>query len=128
MNADELFDKRFLGMTVEELILDINELLDEYAPEGKTSGDFNGGYVQQLKNSNQLVAYYGMKAGQKNRDTVKITIPADELDLFYMMLKAKIHEMKSKGTKTVSVSMAQRKLAKNREVKFDANGTQRPSI
>ena len=107
----KLFNTEVLKMTVEELLTDIDSLLDEVAPEGKSVKDFNGGYVQQLKNSNQLVAYYGMKKGQKNRESVKITIPADELDLFYMMLKAKIHDLQSHGTKTVRVSMAQRKLA-----------------
>ena len=95
----------------DELTKDMNELLDEYAPEGKSSKDFNGGYIQQLKNSNQLVAYFGHDKNN-NRITIKITIDDSELDLFYIMLKAKIHEMKSAKTKTVRVSMAQRKLDK----------------
>ena len=106
-------------MTTKELLEDIDSVLDDYAPEGKDHTYFNGGYVQQLKNSNQLVAYFGMKKGQKNRDAVKIQIPADELDLMYLMLKAKIHELQNEGTKTVRVSMAQRRLAKQKTNKED---------
>lgn len=104
-------------MTVEELIADIDDLIDDISPDGKSKDDFTGGYVQQLKNSNQFVAYFGTKKGTNNRDTVKVTIQADELDLFYMMLKAKIHDMKNKKTKTVSISMASRRLAKQKAVK-----------
>ena len=112
MKANELFNGDILEMTVEELIVEIDALLDEHAPEGKSHKDFTGGYVQQLKNSNQLVAYYGTKQGQKNRDTVKMEVEANELDDMYIMLKAKIHSMKSSQTKTVRVSLAQRRLAK----------------
>ncbi len=111
----EIFNKEVLKMTLEELLTDIDELIDDVSPEGKSVKDFTGGYVQQLKNSNQFVAYFGTKAGTKNRDTIKVTIQADELDLFYTMLKAKIHDMKNAKTKTVSVSMAQRKLAKKKD-------------
>ena len=114
MSGHELFNTEVLKMTTAELLEDIDSVLDDYAPEGKDHTYFNGGYVQQLKNSNQLVAYFGMKKGQKNRDAVKIQIPADELDLMYLMLKAKIHELQNEGTKTVRVSMAQRKLAKKK--------------
>ncbi|RLA83968.1 MAG: hypothetical protein DRG78_02860 [Epsilonproteobacteria bacterium] len=109
---DNIFDKRVLTNSLKDLQMDINELLDEVAPSGKTNKDFTGGYVQQLKNSNQLVAYFGTKVGTNNRDTVKISIPSDELDLFYMMLKSKIHEMQNINTKTVKVSMAARRLAR----------------
>ncbi len=93
-------------------MIDINELLDEIAPEGKTNKDFTGGYVQQLKNSNQFVAYFGQKNESRNRDTVKVDINANELDYFYILLKAKIHEMRNEKTKTVRISMAERKLKK----------------
>jgi len=102
-------------MTTKELLEDINSILDDFAPEDKDHTDFNGGYVQQLKNSNQLVAFFGMKKGQKNRESVKIQIEADELDEMYMMLKAKIHELKNDGTKTVKVSLAQRRLTKRKK-------------
>lgn len=115
MLSHELFSTEVLDMTVNDLIEEINELLDDVAPEGKDHTYFNGGYVQQLQNSNQLVAYFGMRKGQKNRDAVKVQIPADELDLMYMMLKAKIHELQNKKTKTVKISMAQRRLAKQNQ-------------
>ena len=111
----ELFDVSILNNAEESLVKDLDELLDEIAPEGKSVKNFTGGYIQQLKNSNQMVAYFGTKIGTNNRDTVKITIQADELDLFYIMLKAKIHSMRNEKTKTVSVSMAQRKLAKQKK-------------
>ena len=109
---DDLFNKKVFVFSYEELLMDLNEVLDEIAPSGKSKNDFTGGYIQQLKNSNQLVAYFGTKNGTKNRDTVKIAIQQDELDLFYMMLKAKIHEMKNKDTKTVFISMAERRIQK----------------
>ena len=101
-------------MTVEDLIEDINSLLDDVAPEGKSHENFTGGYVQQLSNSNQLVAYFGTKEGTNNRHSIKITVDADELDEMYLMLKAKIHDIRNYKTKTVKVSMAQRRLAKKK--------------
>ena len=108
----ELFNISVLENSKEDLVRDLNELLEEVSPKGKTVKNFTGGYIQQLKNSNQLVAYFGTKEGTNNRDTVKITIDADELDLFYVMLKAKIHSMRNDKAKVVKVSMAQRKLDK----------------
>jgi hypothetical protein len=108
----ELFNKEVLNFERSELVREINELLDDISPDGKSHKDFTGGYVQQLKNSNQFVAYFGQKRDGKNRDTVKVNIQADELDLFYVMLKSKIHEMRSIKTKTVSISMAERRLNK----------------
>ena len=99
--------------------MDFNDLLDDIAPEGKTSKDFNGGYIQQLKNSNQLVAFFGSDKN-KNRITVKVLIDDTELDLFYIMLKAKVLDMKNKETKTVKVSMAQRKLDRAKQKLFNA--------
>lgn len=105
-----LFNTDYLDSKLEELVKDINDLLDEIAPEGKTNKHFTGGYVQQLKNSNQFVAYFGQKQDAKNRDTVKVDINANELDYFYLMLKAKIHQMRNEKTKIVRISMAERKL------------------
>lgn len=102
-------------MTTKDLVNDINSLLDDVAPEGKSNIDFTGGYVQQLSNSNQLVAYFGTKKGTNNRDTVKITIDGNELDDMYLMLKAKIHDIRNYKTKTVTVSMAQRRLSKKKK-------------
>jgi len=117
MLSHELFNTEVLKMTVEDLIEEIDSLLDDVAPEGKSRKDFTGGYVQQLSNSNQLVAYFGTKEGTNNRHSVKITVEADELDEMYMMLKAKIHDIRKDKTKTVKVSMAQRRLAKKKLVK-----------
>jgi len=107
---EDLFDKRVLSYQVKELLMDIDSLLEDYLPKGKTLEDFTGGYVQQLKNSNQLVCYFGTKPDGKNRCTVKVTVEQDELDLCYMMLKAKIHSMRANGAKAVKVSIAQRRL------------------
>ncbi len=49
MTIDELFDKGVFVMTVEELILEMNLLLEDNLPDGKSIDDFTGGYVQQLK-------------------------------------------------------------------------------
>lgn len=114
--VNELFDKNLFNLERKELVKDINEILDDIAPAGKSNKDFTGGYVQQLKNSNQFVAYFGQRADGKNRDTVKANIEANELDLFYIMLKAKIHEMRNEHTKTVSISMAKRKLEKINDI------------
>lgn len=107
---NDLFDRSVLTYEVEDLMMDIDSLLEDNLPEGKTLDDFTGGYVQQLKNSNQLVVYFGTKAGTNNRETVKITIEPDELDLAYMMLKAKIHTMRKNNAKAVKVSLAQRRI------------------
>lgn len=107
---DDLFDKSVLSYAPKELLMDIDIILTQNLPEGKKIKDFTGGYVQQLKNSNQLVAYFGTQKGTNNRSTCKITIEADELDLAYMMLKAKIHSMRTNGAKAVKVSIAQIRL------------------
>lgn len=117
-----LFDLNVLKRKEGELVIDFNELLDDIAPEGKNQYNFTGGYIQQLKNSNQLVAYFGTKKDTNNRDTVKVTIEEDELDLFYVMLKAKIHSMKQVKTKTVRISMAKRKLDKQKNIDPDMIG------
>ena len=119
MKVNELFKTGVMEMEVKDLLVEINEYLDEIAPEGKTSKNFNGGYVQQMKNSCQLVAYFGTAKDGKNRDSVKITVPDNEVDDVYMMLKAKIHEMNSGNTKKETVSFAQRRLAKQKTKKED---------
>ncbi len=107
---ESLFNKEVLDYSTGVLMTDINELLEDYLPEGKALQDFTGGYIQQLKNSNQFIAFFGTKQGTKNRHSIRIKIQDDEVDLFYMMLKAKIHQMKNESSNTVSISMAQRKL------------------
>ena len=121
MKVNELFSTEIMEMEVKDLLVEINEYLDEIAPEGKTSENFNGGYVQQMKNSCQLVAYFGTKADGKNRDSVLITIPDNEIDDVYMMLKAKVHEMNSGGTKKERVSFASRRLARKKTKEEDEN-------
>ena len=74
MLMQDMFDKTLFTITLEEIMLDINDIITEFAPEGKTLVDFTGGYIQQLKNSTQFVAYYGTKPNSNNRSTVKITI------------------------------------------------------
>lgn len=125
---DELFDKSVLSFELKDLVMDIDGLLKDIAPDGKDEKDFTGGYVQQLKNSNQFVAYFGTKVGSNNRDTVKVTIEPDELDLFYIMLKAKIHSMRQENTKTVRVSMAQRRLANKKNDKVNSDGIKKPNV
>jgi len=99
-------------MTIEELIEDIDLLLADNLPEGKTVDDFTGGYVQQLANSTKFVAYFGTKVGSNNKATSSIAIENNELDIMYMMLKAKIHDMRNKKSKVKTVSLASRRLAK----------------
>ena len=114
---NELFDKSVLSYQVEELMIDMDELLEDIAPDGKTKDNFTGGYVQQLKHSNRFTAFFGTKEGTTNKATVQIDIPEDEVDLMYMMLKAKIHSMKNAKSKVKRVSLAQRKLDKLDKVK-----------
>lgn len=128
MLVNDLFQTEVLEMKLEDLLSEINEYLNEIAPEGKTSEHFNGGYVQQMKNSCQLVAYFGTKADGKNRDSVKVIIPDNELDDVYMMLKAKIHDMKNSKTKTTSVSFAQRRLAKKKSKDVASDGVNKPNV
>jgi hypothetical protein len=99
--------------TVQDMINIFNKILDDNVPSGKVVSDFTGGYIQQMANSNQLVLYFGYKWDEKkqefttNRDTVKLDVASEELDLFYIGLKAKIIEMKftKKKGKNKSVSM-----------------------
>jgi|FLOH01.1.fsa_nt_gi hypothetical protein len=112
MTIDELFDKGVFVMTVEELILEMNLLLEDNLPDGKSIDDFTGGYVQQLKNNTKFVAYFGTKIGSTNKSTSSIVIEDDELDTMYMMLKAKIHDMRNSKAKVKKISLASRRLAR----------------
>ena len=58
MKMEELFDKKVLIMTIENLVKEMDYLLADNLPEGKEVKDFTGGYVQQLKNSTKIVAYF----------------------------------------------------------------------
>jgi hypothetical protein len=107
-----VFDSRVLNYNIGELMKDMDELLDDISPEGKDKTNFTGGYVQQLKNSNRFTAFFGTKAGTTNKATVQIDIPDDEVDLMYLMLKAKIHQMKNIRQKVKKVSLAERRLKK----------------
>lgn len=112
-----VFDSRVLNYNIGELMRDMNELLDDMAPEGKNQSNFTGGYVQQLKNSNRFTAFFGTKPGTNNKQTVQIDIPDNEVDLMYLMLKAKIHEMKNARQKVKKISLAERRLKKmSREI------------
>lgn len=110
-----VFDSRVLNYNIGELMRDMNELLDDIAPEGKDQSNFTGGYVQQLKNSNRFTAFFGTKEGTTNKATVQIDITDDEVDLMYLMLKAKIHQMKNARQKVKKVSLAERKLKRMSE-------------
>lgn len=103
MELNEIFDKGVFSMTTKDLLEDVNSLIEDISPENKTVKDFTGGYVQQLKNSVQFVAYFGTKIGTKNRDTIKIDIELDEMDMMYAMLKVKIHDMRTKKNNKISL-------------------------
>ena len=117
MNTDQLFDKDVFIMTIEELLTDMDFLLEEIAPEGKSVSDFTGGYVQQLSHSTRLIAFYGSKPGTNNRSTGSVDIENDEMDTMYMMLKAKIHQIRNrkKSGKVQKISLAQRRMARKNE-------------
>jgi len=127
MTLHELFDSSILTNTLEDAMTDMDATLTEIAPEGKTLENFTGGYLQQLKNSTQFVAYFGSDKGGKNRATVKLTIDDDEIDEYYMMLKVKIQDMKKNGAKTVKVmSLKERKLLRAQEAKDTPTSKARP--
>lgn len=103
---EQLFNKGVLEMTVEQLIVGVNKLLNEHAPAGKTVDDFTGGYIQQLKNSTRLTAFFGTKTGSNNKATSQIDIEPEDIDLMYLMLKAKIHEMRNSKAVVKKVSIS----------------------
>ena len=102
-----IFDTALMQSTKGELLNSINDILDEIAPEGKTREDFTGGYIQQLKNSTRFTAFFGTKKGSTNKDTVQMGIEDNEMDLMYIMLKAKIHDMKSSELVKPKLSLAE---------------------
>lgn len=103
MELNQIFNKGVFSMTTKTLLEDINSLIKDITPEDKDPTDFTGGYVQQLKNSVQFVAYFGTKLGSRNRETVKIDIELDEMDMMYAMLKVKIHDMRAGKKKKISL-------------------------
>ncbi len=82
-----MFNKEVLNYTEERLTMVLDEIIEENLPEGKTIVDFTGGYVQQLKHRTVVVLFFGYKG--KNPLSVKINIDPKEIDLYYMMVKAK---------------------------------------
>ena len=126
MTLDDIFDMSLFSLTIREMMIDIDEIITEIAPSGKELKDFTGGYIQQLKNSSQFVAYYGTKVGQKNKAVSKITIADSELDAYYMMLKIKIQDMKKNGATTVKIiTLAERRLNRANEGKKDSPFTKK---
>ena len=113
MTLQSHFDSSILIITLEEAMAEMDIIIGEMAPskDGKSLKDFTGGYLQQLKNSTQFVAYFGTKPDSNNRSTTKARIEDSEIDEYYLMLKAKIQDMKSNGaTVAMPKSLAQRKL------------------
>ncbi len=111
MSNTETFNKVFLKHTYEELLVTIDNVLEENLPEGKVLSDFNGGYVQQLKNSTVFMAFFGTKAGTKTKATAKIAIPDQEVDLFHILLTAKIRSMRAADAPVKITSAADMLLA-----------------
>lgn len=94
-------------------------VVKENIPTEKKYEDFTGGYIQQLSNSNQLVLYFGYKrkydkekgelVNTKNRESVKLNISSEELDIFYVGLKIMVanlrinkHSGKNKNVSMIS--------------------------
>lgn len=103
MIINDFFDERVFSMNTDDLLADADSLIESMVPENKELKDFTGGYVQQLKNSVQFVAYFGTKVGSNNRDSVKVDIEPDEMDMMYAMLKVKIHSMRTNKKNKVSL-------------------------
>jgi len=116
MGLPTLFDSSVLNYSTGELMKLIDELLTEFAPEGKTKDNFTGGYIQQLKNSTRFVAFFGTKEGSTNKATSIIDVENDDVDLMYLSLKAKKQEMRAKKTNKNKVSLSKR-LVKKEETK-----------
>lgn len=113
MTLSTLFDSSILTTPLTDSLQDINDIITAIAPEGKTLDDFTGGYLQQLKNSTQFVAYFGTKSNTKNRATAKLSIKDTELDEYYLMLKAKLSSMRQADMPvTLTLSLQERKLAR----------------
>ncbi len=113
MTLSTLFDSSILSYDTAESLQDMNDIITAITPDGKSPSDFTGGYLQQLKNSTQFVAYFGTKSNTKNRATAKLTIKEEELDLYYLLLKAKIASMRQADTPiTISISLSERRLAR----------------
>ena len=82
-----MFDTNMLDYNEEELNVILDQILTELRPGKKSLSDFTGGYVQQLKHKTVAVFFFGYKGS--NPDAIKITINPKEIDLYYLMIKAK---------------------------------------
>ena len=118
MGLPTLFDSSVLNYNIGELMKLIDDLLTEFAPEGKTINDFTGGYIQQLKNSTRFVAFFGTKIGTNNKATSIIDVENDDVDLMYLSLKAKIQDMRAKKTNKNKVSLSKRLIKEERKPPF----------
>lgn len=110
MLVSELFSitGEIMGLDISDLIEQFDLILEENLPEGKSLEDFNGGYVQQLQNDSVFVAFFGTKADGKNKSTSRIGIQSEDIDLMYVMLKAKIHQMRNKKRNKKKLSLSDR--------------------
>lgn len=103
----DVFDSSVLNYSTGELMEIINKLITDNAPEGKTLKDFTGGYIQQLTHSNRFTMFYGQKTGTTNKSTVQLNIADTEVDLMFVMLKAKILDMKNERLANKKVNLTQ---------------------
>ena len=97
-----------IKMTTEELISVIDGLIKDYLPKDKKLEDFTGGYVQQSIHSTKFIAFFGTKQNSNNRSSVQIPIEDGDMDIMYMMLKAKIHSIRSTKIPINKVSLTSR--------------------
>ena len=106
-NFNQLLVRDFINiggnMKLIDMVALFKEVVANNVPKDKALEDFTGGYIQQMSNSNQLVMYFGYKKKTnddgvveptKNRATSIVNIPAEELDIFYVGLKAMVTHMR----------------------------------
>jgi len=83
-----MFDKTYLNYSEKDLTMLFDKLIEENAPEGKTTDDYTGCYIQMLKTKISLVLFYGYTKNN-NPIGVKVSVDSKEVDLLYLMMKAK---------------------------------------
>jgi len=120
IKEDEVYNIEVYNYTYKELIMNLDGVIAEHLPEGKELKDFTGGYIQHLSNSNRLTMFFGTKPGTKNKSTVQVSLQDDEVDLVYLMLKAKMHEIKNSKLVKPRISMATRMLETKQKVVDEA--------
>ena len=108
-----MFNKTYLNYSEKDLRMTYEKLIKLHLPEGKTTEDYTGANLQILKSKVSLVLFFGYTKSN-NPISKRVNVDLKEVDLIYLMMKAKAIE--DSGSDVVNLS---KMLLQEKEPDFD---------